>query len=133
MRILNIFIFCLCKWNWDTDFIFHKTNIKNSKKTGKHYNFFCLLYKNFMSKQRIPPNNSPFTPTPLFLEKIFYPSPFFQIRGTQSPRWKEGEGDSNYAVSWMCATMLFVFPFSRTLSYQSHNFSLLNFMPTIWV
>ena len=29
--------------------------ISEFKKPGKYCKYFCLLYKNFMSKQRIPP------------------------------------------------------------------------------
>ena len=46
-----------------------------------------------MSKQRVPPflNNSPFSPIPSFLEKIFYShSPYCQIRGSQSPPFRGG-------------------------------------------
>ena len=60
------------------------------KKTGNHCKFFCLLYKNFMSKQRISPflDNPPFSPTPPFLEKIFHPHPNCQIRGIRFPLCK---------------------------------------------
>ena len=61
--------------------------------------YFCLLNKNFLSKQRIlpflsnPPPNlhpPPFSRTAPFLEKIFYPHTYCQIRGTQSPLCKGG-------------------------------------------
>ena len=60
------------------------------KKTGNHCKFFCLLYKNFTSKQRISPflDNPPFSPTPPFLEKIFHPHPNCQIRGIRFPLCK---------------------------------------------
>ena len=65
-------------WSWEL------------KKTGKHCKYFYLLYKNFMSKQSIPPlSKQPpaFSPTPPFLEKKFHPHTYCQKRGTQSPLW----------------------------------------------
>ena len=41
--------------NGCTYFIFQKINFENLKKTVEHCKYICVLYKNFMSKQRIPP------------------------------------------------------------------------------
>ena len=37
--------FCLCKWNWGTDFIFHKTNFGNSKKLESIVNILVFFIK----------------------------------------------------------------------------------------
>ena len=70
--------------------ILYFTKLWEFKKTGKHCKYFCLLYKNFKSKQKISPflNNPTFSSTPPFLEKIFHPHTYCQIRGTQSPLWE---------------------------------------------
>ena len=86
MWILKICFFPSASENQALDFIFHKTSFENYKKTGKHCKYFCLFYKNLMSKQRIPPFQTIplFGPTLPFLEKIFHPHPYCQIKGSQS-------------------------------------------------
>ena len=67
--------FCLCKWNSGTDYRFHKTRFRNSKKKMESIiNIFFFFIK--------ISNNPTFSPTSPFLEKIFDPHPYCQIRGT---------------------------------------------------
>lgn len=82
--------FCLYQRKWGTNFMFQKNWFWKFKKFGKHLNIFCRFYKNFMLKN--PPFlcNFPFSPTTLFLEKIFHFHPYCQVLETRSPLWKEG-------------------------------------------
>ena len=87
MRILNICFFASANEIGILILYFTKL-ISEFKKIGKHCKIFSLLYKTFMSKQRIFPlsrKSLPLIPTPHFLEKIFHPHPYCQIRGTQEP------------------------------------------------
>ena len=91
MSILNICVFATASEIGALILYFTKLIFRiEKKKTGNHCKFFCLLYKNFMSKQRISPflDNPPFSPTPPFLEKIFHPHPNCQIRGIRFPLCK---------------------------------------------
>ena len=90
--------FCLCQWKWGTDFIFHKTNFQNYKKTRKHCKYFCLFNKKFMSKQRIP------------VSKQSPPSlpPYCQIRGSQSPLCKAGRWGFELCTALFVALFLWV-------------------------
>ena len=87
MRILNICVFASANDTGILILYFTKL-ISKFKKIGKHCKIFCLLYKTFMSKQRISPlsrQSLPLIPTLPFLEKIFHPHPYCQITGTQEP------------------------------------------------
>ena len=55
MWILNIYVFFSTSENGVLILYFKKLILRIQKNTGKHCKYFCLLYKNFMSKQRIPP------------------------------------------------------------------------------
>ena len=55
MWILNICFFASASETGAPDFIFHKTIFLGiQKKLESIVNIFCLLYKNFMYKQRMP-------------------------------------------------------------------------------
>ena len=74
------------KMPFASDFIFYETNFENSKKTGKHCKYFSF-YKNFMSKQRIPLSKKilPFSPTPSYLEKNFFPTLIVKLEEVNLP------------------------------------------------
>ena len=76
--------FCLYQGILGTNFIFRKSIFKIKKKLQKH----CRFYENFMAKQTSPSflNNPLFSPTPPFLEKIFHPHPYCQIRELEEVR-----------------------------------------------
>ena len=65
--------FCLYQRKWGNDYIFLKNNFENLKKLQSIVNIFVFFIK--ILCQRITPflNNPPFSPTSLFLEKIFHP------------------------------------------------------------
>ena len=67
-----------------------KKKILAKKQAAKHCKYSCLFYKN-QRKESLP-----FSPTPPFLEKIFYPHVYCQIRGSQSPSLYKGLVSSNY-------------------------------------
>ena len=73
----TILRFFLYKWNWDNDFIFHKTNFEKLKKLESIVNIFVFFVK--ISCQR---KESPRLP---FLRKIFHLHPYCQIRRTRCP------------------------------------------------
>ena len=50
MQMLNTYVFACTGANGALIIYF---------KTGKHFNFFCLFYKNFMSKEKSPFLNNP--------------------------------------------------------------------------
>ena len=61
---------------------------------NEHFNIFVFFFFNFMSKPRVAPflNNPPFIPALLFLEKIFHPHSYCQIRGSQFTPCKREQG-----------------------------------------
>ena len=62
-----------------------KKNLKNLKKLQSIVNIFVFFIKTRIKGKSSPfLNNLPFSPTP-FLEKIFYPHSYCQIRGSCSP------------------------------------------------
>ena len=90
MWILNICIFASASEIGVLVLYFRKLilRIQKKKKTVKHYKYFCLHYKSFMSSKE----SLPFLTIAPFLEKIFHPHPYCQIRGTQSPLFIKGGG-----------------------------------------
>ena len=84
LTYVDIKYMCFCKWNWGTDF--HKTNFENSKKLESIVNIFVFFIKiSCQNKKSSLSKPSPFKPTPPFLEKMFHPHSYCQVRGTQSP------------------------------------------------
>ena len=79
MWILNICVFASAS-ETEALILFHKTNFGNSRKLESIVNIFVLFIKISCQSKESPP----FGPTPPFLEKIFHPHPYCQIRGTQS-------------------------------------------------
>ena len=47
--------FCLWKWNWGTDFIFHKTSFGTSKKLESIVNIFVFFIKISCQSKEFPP------------------------------------------------------------------------------
>ena len=83
--------FCLYQWKWDTNFILEKIKI-----TVKHCKIFLYFLWKFHVKPNPPPPLSkqhPPIPSPLvepfpFHKEYFYPHPYCQIKGSQSPFFK---------------------------------------------
>ena len=89
------------KMPFASDFIFYETNFENSKKLESIVNIFIFIKISCQSKESpLSKKILPFSPTPSYLEKIFLPNPYCQIRESQSssPFVKGGEvGGLNYA------------------------------------
>ena len=116
MWILNIYMhFCLCKWNWGTDFIF-LLFIKISCQS-----------KEFSALSKQPS----FSLTPPFLEKIFHPHLYCQIRGTQSLLYKGGEGSNYVYIRKTLFIFVPIFNMGSNFSYVSkHDWNMT--MSEIW-
>ena len=99
--------FYLCKWNWGTDFIFHKTKFGNSKKLESIVNIFVFFTKISCQSKESPLSKQfhPYSPTPLFLEEIFHPHPFCQIR---AEKLRKGEGLVR-TKDFLCALKFLIF------------------------
>ena len=64
---------------------------KKKKKLQIIVNIFVFFIKiSCQSKESPLSKQSPFSPTPPFLEKIFHPHPYCQIRGSQYLLYKGG-------------------------------------------
>ena len=126
MWILNIYMhFCLCKWNWGTDFNNSiLTNFDNSEKLESIVNIFLLFIKiSCQSKEFSALSKQPsFSLTPPFLEKIFHPHLYCQIRGTQSPLYKGGGGfelsilGKLFLYLFQSLMWVVIFPMSRSMT-----------------
>ena len=73
--------------------MFQKNDFWKFKKIGKHFNIFVYLIKIPCQSKEFPLSKQfpSFSPTPPFLEKIFYLHRYSQIWRTQLPLHK-GEG-----------------------------------------
>ena len=80
--------FCLYQWKWGTNFMFQKNPKKPLQIIVNIFVFFIKI--SYQSKESPLSKQSPFSPTPPFLEKIFHPHPYCQIRGSQYLLYKGG-------------------------------------------
>ena len=92
MWILNTCVFASTSENGPLNLSFKKLFWK-FKKNCKAFWYFCLFYKNFMSKQSVPPflNNPPISPTPPFLEENILSPPLLpNLKNSIRPFVKRG-------------------------------------------
>ena len=130
MWILNICVFASTSENEVLIFYFKKIILKIEKELLSTVYVFVFFYKKFMSKQRIPPFYTipPFSPTLPFLEKIFHPHPYCQIRGSQSPLKRRslnnGYVRQHLFLKTTCINLIFLHNHKKQTQMFNQNHSL---------
>ena len=120
---LSIYMhFCLCKWNWCTDFIFHRTNFGNSKKLESIVNIFVFFIKISCQSKESPLPKHSHLQSKLTLSRKNIPTLIAKLGELNSCVYKGGGGGEggkafwNYvslylkditSLRWCCASYLF--------------------------